>query len=167
MIRFGQDHTRARTASYTGRGSAGCGNIRFEWTQIEIWAASVLSDSKDSCRMAREMPARAMRLRPCLRAVRHPVRCALDVYVRYGLWLCVRGDAPRQIASDDSVCSLQRQGRRAAPAVTTSCLASLDYEYVRRFLRHWLPMRASKHYNNRHHPRQSFILCVAPPIAHL
>ncbi len=113
------------------------------------------------------MPARAMRLRPCLRAVRHTVRCALDVYVRYGLWLRVRGNAPRQIASDDSVCSLQRQGRRAAPAVTTSCLASLDYEYVRRFLRHWLPMRASKHYNNRHHPRQSFILCVAPPIAHL
>ena len=112
-------------------------------------------------------PARAMRLGPSPRAVRRPVRCALDVYARYGLWWRVRGNASRQIVSDHSVCSLQRQGRRAAPAVTTSCLASLDYEYVRRFLRHWLPMRASKHYNNRHHPRQSFILCVAPPIAHL
>ena len=113
------------------------------------------------------MPAWAMRLRPCLRAVRHPVRCALDVYVSYGLWLCVRGNAPRQIASDHSVCSLQRQGRRAASAVPVSCPASLDHEHPWRVLRHWLPMRASEHYTNRHHPCQSFLLCVAPPLAHL
>ena len=34
-------------------------------------------------------------------------------------------------------------------------------------LRHWLFTRASQHYNNRHHPCQSFLLCVAPPLAHL
>ena len=112
-------------------------------------------------------PARAMRLGPSPRAVRRPVRCALDVYARYGLWWRVRGNAFRQIVSDHSVCSLQRQGRRAASAVPASCLASLDNEHTWRVLRHWLPMRASEHYTNRHHPCQSFLLCVAPPLAHL
>ena len=117
--------------------------------------------------MAREMPARAMRLGPPPRAVRHPPRCALDVYARHGLWWRARGNASRQIVSDHSVCSLQRQGRRAASAVPVSCLASLDDEHTWRVLRHWLPMRASEHYTNRHHPCQSFLLCVAPPLAHL
>ena len=117
--------------------------------------------------MARGVPARAMRLGPSPRAVRRPVRCALDVYARYGLWWRVRGNESRQIVSDHSVCSLQRQGRRAASAVPVSCLASLDDEHTWRVLRHWLPMRASEHYTNRHHPCQSFLLCVAPPLAHL
>ena len=102
--------------------------------------------------MAREMPARAMRLGPYPRAVRRPVRCALDVYARYGLWRRVRGNAFRQIVSDHSVCSLQRKGRRAASAVPVSCLASLDDEHTWRDLRHWLSMRAFQHYANRHHP---------------
>ena len=34
-------------------------------------------------------------------------------------------------------------------------------------LRHWLFTRASQHYNNRHHPCQSFLLCVSPPPSHL
>ena len=77
------------------------------------------------------------------------------------------GSSPRQIVSDHSVCSLQRQGRRAASAVTVSCLASLEHEHTWLVLRHWLPTRASQHYSNRHHPCQSFLLCVAPPLAHL
>ena len=34
-------------------------------------------------------------------------------------------------------------------------------------LRHLLFTRASQHYNNRHHPCQSFLLCVSPPPSHL
>ena len=117
--------------------------------------------------MAREMPARAMRLGPSPWALRHPLRCALDVYTRHGLWWLPCGNDMRQIVSDHSVCSLQRQGRRAASAVPVSCLASLDHEHTWRVLRHWLSMRASQHYTNRHHPCQSFLLCVAPPLAHL
>ena len=49
--------------------------------------------------MAREMPARAMRLGPSPRAVRHPPRCALDVYTRHGLWWLPRGNDMRQIVS--------------------------------------------------------------------
>ena len=114
--------------------------------------------------MAREMPARAMRLGPPPRAVRHPPRCALDVNASHGLWWRARGNASRQIVSHHSVCSLQRQGRRAAFAVTVSWLASLDHVHTWRVLRHWLSTRASQHYDNRHHPCQSFLLCVAPPL---
>ena len=113
------------------------------------------------------MPARAMRLGPSPRAVRHPPRCALDVCARYDLWWLGRGNVFRQIVSDHSVCSLQRQGRRAAFAVTVSWLASLDHVHTWRVLRHWLSTRASQHYDNRHHPCQSFLLCVSPPLAHL
>ena len=88
--------------------------------------------------MARGVPARAMRLGPSPRAVRRPVRCALDVYARYGLWWRVRGNAFRQIVSDHSVCSLQWQDRRAAPVVPVSCLESLDHEHLWRILRRWL-----------------------------
>ena len=128
-------------------------SIRVDKSLFGARARSAVGElSEDLPGMAREMPARAMRLGPYPRAVRRPVRCALDVYARYGLWWRVRGNASRQIVSDHSVCSLQRQGRRAASAVPVSCLASLDHEHPWRVLRHWLPMRASQHYTNRHHP---------------
>ena len=104
---------------------------------------------------------------------RIPGQCGAQCASR---WMCTPdmvfggvfvGMLSRQIVSDDSVCSLQRKGRRAASAVPVSCLASLDDEHTWRVLRHWLPMRASEHYTNRHHPCQSFLLCVAPPLAHL
>ena len=104
---------------------------------------------------------------------RPPGQCGTH---RAARWMCTPdmvfggvlvGSSPRQIVSDHSVCSLQRQGRRAASAVTVSCLASLEHEHTWLVLRHWLPTRASQHYSNRHHPCQSFLLCVAPPLAHL
>ena len=143
-------------------------SIRVDKSLFGARARSAVGElSEDLPGMAREMPARAMRLGPPPRAVRHPPRCALDVYARHGLWWRARGNASRQIVSDHSVCSLQRQGRRAASAVTVSCLASLEHEHTWLVLRHWLPTRASQHYSNRHHPCQSFLLCVAPPLAHL
>ena len=40
----------------------------------------------------------------------------------------------------------------------------LENEWV---LRHWVSTRASQHYTDRHHPCQSFLLCVSPPPSHL
>ena len=75
--------------------------------------------------MAREMPARAMRLGPSPWALRHPLRCALDVYTRHGLWWLPCGNDMRQIVSDHSVCSLQRQGRRAALSMKQMARAAM------------------------------------------
>ena len=82
--------------------------------ESQIIRSAVGDLSEDLPGMAREMPARAMRLGPSPWALRHPLRCALDVYTRHGLWWLPCGNDMRQIASDHSVCSLQRQGRRAA-----------------------------------------------------
>ena len=82
--------------------------------ESQIIRSAVGELSEDLPGMAREMPARAMRLGPSPWALRHPLRCALDVYTRHGLWWLPCGNDMRQIVSDHSVCSLQRQGRRAA-----------------------------------------------------
>ena len=76
--------------------------------------------------MAREMPARAMRLGPSPRAVRHPPRCALDVYTRHGLWWLPRGNDMRQIVPDHSVCSLQGRAAEQRPR----CLSHASHRWT-------------------------------------
>ena len=70
-------------------GSAGPARNRIELgpdlEESQIIRSAVGDLSEDLPGMAREMPARAMRLGPSPRAVRRPVRCALEVYARYGL----------------------------------------------------------------------------------
>ena len=76
--------------------------------------------------MAREMPARAMRLGPSPRAVRHPPRCALDVYTRHGLWWLPRGNDMRQIVPGHSVCSLQGRAAEQRPR----CLSHASHRWT-------------------------------------
>ena len=102
-------------------------SIRVDKSLFGARARSAVGElSEDLPGMAREMPARAMRLGPPPRAVRHPPRCALDVYARHGLWWRARGNASRQIVSDHSVCSLQRQAAEQRPR----CLSHAPHRWT-------------------------------------
>ena len=122
LFRKFSSHSRPPGPAPQGRFS-----IRVDKSLFGARARSAVGElSEDLPGMAREVPARAMRLGPSPRAVRHPPRCALDVYTRHGLWWLPRGNDMRQIVPDHSVCSLQGRAAEQRPR----CLSHAPHRWT-------------------------------------